>query len=260
MGIDILLVFSIMALSVIGFSSTPEKLAYGALVLRGWLFRPYYALGPYGRWGLIQFGGDMSPFTGIRFRSSVYFLAPVFELTLPKFQITIAIPKWLKFPGDEWKELAGFYFTAQALWFGWGKYHAWYWPWDWTQYRRWERVEEPAFENPDAFFWILLPDNFAHGRIATRKSAPYLYILRSHDVQRTTATVYEEKVEGRRRWLRWCPWFNRINYWLHVEFDTPIGEQTGSWKGGVLGCSWQMQEGELALDALGRMEREREFK
>ena len=37
------------------------------------------------------------------------------------------------------------------------------------------------------------------------------------------------------------------------------GERNGSWKGGVLGCGWDMLKGETPLDTLRRMERERRF-
>lgn len=84
---------------------------------------------------------------------------------------------------------------------------------------------------------------------------PYRYVLRSGDVQERTATIKAES----RLWLRpWLP-FRRLSRYIDIEFSDEVGERSGSWKGGVLGCSYEMQRGERPVDALRRMERERVF-
>lgn len=45
-----------------------------------------------------------------------------------------------------------------------------------------------------------------------------------------------------------------------VEFSDEVGERTGSWKGGTIGCSFDIQKGETAEQALKRMEKTREFR
>jgi len=47
---------------------------------------------------------------------------------------------------------------------------------------------------------------------------------------------------------------------IAVEFNEEVGERTGSWKGGVLGCGYDMKPGETRLECLRRMERERRFR
>lgn len=46
---------------------------------------------------------------------------------------------------------------------------------------------------------------------------------------------------------------------IDIEFSDEVGERTGSWKGGVLGCGFDMLPGERPVDALRRMELERKF-
>jgi hypothetical protein len=102
-------------------------------------------------------------------------------------------------------------------------------PWDW-------RFQEH----------VILTDPEAH---------PYRYVLRSGKVQERTATI---KVETR-RWTR--PWIPRVLFkkTIDVNFDDEVGERSGSWKGGTIGCGYDMLPGELPVDTLRRMERERKF-
>lgn len=46
---------------------------------------------------------------------------------------------------------------------------------------------------------------------------------------------------------------------IEIEFDGEVGERTGSWKGGTIGCSYKMQEDKTIEQCLRRMERERKF-
>lgn len=57
------------------------------------------------------------------------------------------------------------------------------------------------------------------------------------------------------------PWFpfRRLSRYINIDFSDEVGERSGSWKGGVLGCSYEMQRNETPLDTLRRMERERVF-
>lgn len=79
--------------------------------------------------------------------------------------------------------------------------------------------------------------------------------LRSGDVQHRTATIKAEQ----RTWTRWWLPFKRVSRSIDVEFNAEVGERTGSWKGGCLGCGYEMKPGETPLQALRRMEKERAF-
>jgi hypothetical protein len=44
-----------------------------------------------------------------------------------------------------------------------------------------------------------------------------------------------------------------------VEFDREVGERSGTWKGGCIGCGYKMLPGETIAQAIRRMEAERVF-
>lgn len=84
---------------------------------------------------------------------------------------------------------------------------------------------------------------------------PYTYILESKEVQLVKATIHEEK----RYWKRWFGLNIMCHHDIEVEFSKEVGEKSGSWKGGCLGCNYQIKSGETALECLKRMEQERKF-
>ena len=94
---------------------------------------------------------------------------------------------------------------------------------------------------------------------AKREAYPYLYELRSGETQCRMATIIEERWTWRRNILSRFGWPNRVNHSIDVAFDGEVGERSGSWKGGVIGCSEQMHDGETPLETLRRMERTRKF-
>ncbi len=96
--------------------------------------------------------------------------------------------------------------------------------------------------------------------VKKEESFPYTYTLRSGEVQKRTATVSV----SRRVWY----WrlFKRLKIGpkidsttLDVSFDGEVGERSGSWKGGAIGCSYEIKKGETTEQTVRRMERERLF-
>jgi hypothetical protein len=85
---------------------------------------------------------------------------------------------------------------------------------------------------------------------------PYTYILNSGKSQERLATVYQEK----RYWKRWFGLQIKCRHCLEIEFNEEVGERSGSWKGGCVGCSYEFKSGETTLECLKRMEKERKFK
>lgn len=94
-----------------------------------------------------------------------------------------------------------------------------------------------------------------HEITGNESSHTYDYVLRSGKLQSCMATIRPE----RRFWMRWWIPFKLESRYINIEFSEEIGERSGSWKGGVLGCSYDMQPGETPLDTLRRMEQERKF-
>lgn len=84
---------------------------------------------------------------------------------------------------------------------------------------------------------------------------PYRYVRRSGEVQERTATIQH----GQTLWTRpWLPWRKLVDA-IDVRFSDEVGEGTGSWKGGTIGCGYIMKPGETPVECLRRMERERKF-
>ena len=94
---------------------------------------------------------------------------------------------------------------------------------------------------------------------AKKETHPYTYVLRSGEVQERKATIIKEKWIRGRHLLSKIGWPSRIEYTIDVEFDKEVGEKSGSWKGGCVGCGYTINEGETPLDTLRRMEKERIF-
>lgn len=92
-----------------------------------------------------------------------------------------------------------------------------------------------------------------------QENYPYWYRLDSGEIQKRVATVTVERRSWRPRCLRWTELFERSRVSIDVRFDAEIGERVGSWKGGTVGCAWDLLPNESPLDALRRMERERKF-
>jgi hypothetical protein len=46
---------------------------------------------------------------------------------------------------------------------------------------------------------------------------------------------------------------------IDIEFNDEVGERSGSWKGGTIGCSYAMLPTDTIESCLRRMEKEREM-
>ena len=176
------------------------------------------------------------------------------------FTMYIHLPKFLESkPFDtSW----GFSFTYDALHAYWGRrMGVFYYPWTLDYYKRWERVDEAVWAPRGKPDWVFLemPRGARDGIVATKHKAPYTYKLKSGEIQERTATFYIDRYEWRRRIWPWAPWFNKRVDLIEVSFDDEVGERTGSWKGGTIGCGYDMRPGETGLQTLRRMERERKF-
>ena len=93
------------------------------------------------------------------------------------------------------------------------------------------------------------------GKLSITK-IPFTYTLRSGEIQERIATIYTEK----RTWCRkWFPFLKKTSTSLDVEFDKEVGEETGSWKGGTVGCSCEKFDDETVEEAFQRMINKRKF-
>lgn len=155
----------------------------------------------------------------------------------------------------------GFHFVEDALIVQWGKSTGrygpgeppqpraclWY-PWSWHHVRH-------DYLNPDGSLHHRAGQQDYTPPAETTEQHPYHYLMCDWTVQERVATVNGEEREWRWRWLTWLPWPRMIKRSINIEFSDEVGERTGSWKGGTIGCSWPWKRGETMEQALRRMER-----
>lgn len=126
----------------------------------------------------------------------------------------------------------GFYFFDGDLWIGWGDLHCITMPWRVQHYQTWhlnsdgEWQPEPSHRHPGY-----------KGITKHSIDVPFTYTLRSGEVQERIAHLTFNEWRGRPRALRWTSLFERRRAQIRFDFDGEVGEETGSWKGGVLGSS-----------------------
>jgi hypothetical protein len=152
------------------------------------------------------------------------------------------------FCGDEpqWSAYASSEF---GLTFYWGLRRKQFdWPW-WPHTLRYEQQMHDGS-------WVSVFDRDAE---PYKEKYAYTYVLRSGDVQERYATI------SKRRHVLCSTAFKRLGWpiWIKesidVEFSDEVGERTGSWKGGTIGCGYNLRPGETMEQALRRMEAERKF-
>lgn len=145
----------------------------------------------------------------------------------------------------------GISFHNNAFWIHWG---LWYksidMPWQWTHVRS-EVMDQAGNLQPMGHY----PDK----DLRYIEKFDYTYKLNNGEIQERIAAVHVEEREWRWKWFKWLPYPHKIERAISVEFNSEVGESTGSWKGGVLGCGYEMLPGETPRQTLRRMEKERKF-
>jgi len=133
-------------------------------------------------------------------------------------------------------------------------------PWEWRQVRH-------EVQRRDGSWTPLLPhygtraNDWQPRDDGRHKTAhEYTYKLRNGGVQHVIATIYVERREWRWKAFKWLPFPRMRCQAIDVNFNAEVGERAGSWKGGCIGCSYEMKPGETPEDTLRRMERERTFR
>jgi hypothetical protein len=140
--------------------------------------------------------------------------------------------------------------------------------WQWKNYK--------SFNMPWARTWIrtsiLLKDNtWAHETKGNYKSfykdkwKKQQYMIEydftdKYDNTIIPTKVYVEEREWRQHWLKWTKLFALVRKTIDVDFSKEVGGKKGSWKGGTVGCGYNMKKGETALECIKRMEKERTFR
>jgi len=80
-----------------------------------------------------------------------------------------------------------------------------------------------------------------------------------YDGTTVNATIGVSEMEWRPLWFQWTGLFKRVRKSINIDFDKEVGERKGSWKGGTVGCGYNLLPNETPLECLKRMERDRKF-
>lgn len=131
------------------------------------------------------------------------------------------------------------------------------WQWQWVRTSslradgKWEHETKKV---GDKSFW---KDEWKG--ILWSEAYPYTYVLKNGEIQERIATVKVEEREWRWKGFKWLGFPNMVRKTIAVEFNDEVGERRGSWKGGTIGCGYDLLPDETPLQCLRRMERERKF-
>lgn len=164
---------------------------------------------------------------------------------------------WSPMDGPQWGFSLSREFGIILHWRNWRK--SWDWPFH-TTLIAWEyEAEGGGWISMDDRPEIPLGQEWDPRPGAKRTAYEFRYVLRNGQVQERTATVIAERRTLSRHILHRLGWPKTVKHSINVQFDGEVGERTGSWKGGAVGCGYDMVPDETPLDALRRMERERKF-
>jgi len=147
-------------------------------------------------------------------------------------------PQWSIFGSDE-----------HGLWFRWGQRSKCY---DWPGSTFTVHYQQQLVDGS----WVSVFDRLV---VPYREAHPFTYVLKSGEVQRREAVVSKRRHILGRRVLHSLGWPTRIRESIDVAFSEEVGERTGSWKGGTIGCGYDLLPGETMSQSLRRMERDRKF-
>lgn len=169
----------------------------------------------------------------------------ILHISLLGFSAFITIPKILPYK-ECWEGGWGFSITDQDIFLHVGRkviiFH-WFW-------RNWQHIRHSILLI-DNTWWNEPHWSYALGLITGaprpvepdnkfKETKPFHYILKSGTVQTADATYTVEEREWRLRYLTWLP-IKKVSRCIAVEFSEEMGEERGSWKGGVLGASHEMK-------------------
>lgn len=131
------------------------------------------------------------------------------------------------------------------------KSKSWFLPW--TQ---WRHVRHSLYGLDGQHHWTHKSNKWGQYQAALDAVPKVVFDLEDHDGERVRATTHIEEREWRfgDGWFKWLSLFRkpRIKRSLSIEFNSEVGGDKGSWKGGVMGTGIDMVPGELHEQAIRR--------
>lgn len=201
------------------------------------------------RWGEFSLGWAL----GLSYK--IYHDTACFRISPFIFSLYINMPVLITFRDgtEDWNASYGFSVFLRDMHVHWrDKCKVIYFPWNWKHVRH-------SFLWPDGSLHHHAGKNEYTGPDEAKQRYRYTYTLKNGTVQERTATICGDEREWRWRWYTWSPWPRKISRCIDIAFSDEVGERTGSWKGGCIGCGYEWRKGETMLECLRRMESERKF-
>ena len=147
-----------------------------------------------------------------------------------------------------------------------------WWTWD-LPWFTWEHVRHDVqcnigdFDNPDirmvsydSLQWI------ENKKCIALKDNDLVYKYHydytdSYDGTVVPCTFWVEEREWRRKWFKKINWskVRKVSRYIEIDFDGEVGPGKEDWKGGCVGCGYDLLPGEDPMDCIKRMEKERKF-
>lgn len=170
--------------------------------------------------------------------------------------IYIKIGKASETPACEDFNSWGFNFWEDGIHVSWGrKTKILKWPWGLTHLRTEGLMQDATWEEEPGWRDNELRKAF-EARQWRAENVPWFYRSRDCEKQEGTATITVDRRTWRGKLL---PFRRKVSTSIDVEFNSEVGNQRGSWKGGTIGCSYELKPGESPLDCFRRMMRNRNF-
>ena len=83
--------------------------------------------------------------------------------------------------------------------------------------------------------------------------------LDTYDGTIVPCTFWIEEREWRPKWLTRTDRWKDVHRYIEIKFDGEVGKGKKTWKGGCIGCSYDLLPGEHPMECIRRMQRERKF-
>jgi hypothetical protein len=135
-------------------------------------------------------------------------------------------------------------------------------PWSYTWIRTSTLLENGTWFNEtknNRVNWDTLSQYGSYNWINKNKWKETHPYVDKYDNTTVNATISVQEREWRPLGLKFCSLFSKISKTISVEFDQEVGRKKGSWKGGTVGCGYDLLPNETPYECLKRMENERDF-
>jgi hypothetical protein len=201
--------------------------------------------------------GEVSKGWGFDLKYSVYHETATINICLLYGNLFIKAPMIInqRDGTEDWCASYGLSYHSKGIWWAWRtKNWCFRMPWDWQHVRH-------TLLNPDGSVCCEAKE-LEHSwepPEEIKETHAYTYHLRSGEIQHRKATIYGEEREWRWKWFKFLPYPRKVGRSISIDFDGEVGERSGSWKGGTVGCGYGWKHEETMLESLRRMEKERKF-